>query len=273
VPELPEVETIRRGLLPHLLEKKVVAVEVRDSRLRLPVRKAELQRCIGQRIVAISRRSKYLLLELSEGDVVVMHLGMSGRVLLVPKETPFERHDHVILSLPQGRHLRFRDPRRFGLVVVVRHDEVQAHPLFVNLGVEPLSQDFTAGYCHESGKNSDKPIKNFLMDASKIVGVGNIYANEALFRAGHAPKKKTRRLKLSDWQGLCVEIRNVLNEAIAQGGTTLNDFFNSNGESGYFQQSLKVYDRAGLPCFQCGKSIIKIILAGRSSFYCKNCQR
>lgn len=273
MPELPEVETIRRGLLPHLLKREILGVEVRNKRLRLPVEISTLRRCVGQQVIAIHRRSKYLLCEMSHGDVLVIHLGMSGRLLLVQQDLPFDRHDHVIFMLPHQRQLRFRDPRRFGLVLLLRQTEVENHPLFKNLGIEPLSPKFSAQYCYDMGKKSDKPVKNFLMDATKIVGVGNIYANEALFRAGFAPKKKTRILKISDWNVLCGEVCNVLNEAIAKGGTTLNDFFNSNGEAGYFQQSLKVYDRSGKPCFQCGEPIRKIILAGRSSFYCRKCQR
>lgn len=273
MPELPEVETIRRGLLPVLLKSRMVGVRVRDGRLRVPAVEADLQQCVGQQILGISRRSKYLMFELANGRVVVIHLGMSGRLLWVSRETPFDRHDHVIFTFAKNQQLRFRDPRRFGLVVVTSEDAINDHPLFSNLGVEPLSAEFSAEYCFGLGKKSEKPIKNFLMDATKIVGVGNIYANEALFRAGHAPKKKTRRLKLPQWQVLCAEVRNVLTEAIAQGGTTLNDFFNSQGEAGYFQQSLRVYDRAGKPCVQCGQPICKIVLAGRSSFYCKTCQR
>ncbi len=273
MPELPEVETIKRALKQHLPGRQIERVRVRDTRLRSPVNKRKLrQLVVGQRIREIDRRAKYLLLRLGNASTLVIHLGMSGRLLLLRDALPFEKHDHVIFYFDDQSELRFRDPRRFGLVDVVATDELDRCHLFSHLGFEPLDPNLRPKTLFGYACRLKKPIKNLLMDASFIVGVGNIYANEALFHAGIHPVTPANYLTLADWQRLHREIRRVLKKAIQKGGTTLNDFVDSNGEMGYFQLSLAVYGRKGEPCPRCQSKIERVVQVGRSSFFCPKCQ-
>jgi formamidopyrimidine-DNA glycosylase len=274
MPELPEVETIRRGLERVLIGQTVRQIEVRETRLRRPVDVPKLKKWItGQRVQALHRRAKYLLCEMENRAHLVVHLGMSGRLLYCEKKLPLQKHDHVRFVLDNGRELRFGDPRRFGLVEAVPPEKLQDYIHFQHLGPEPLSRLFTAQYLHTRAEKLSRPIKNFLMDAAVVVGVGNIYANESLFRAGISPKKPSGQLRLPEWKELAQQIRETLKLAIAAGGTTLNDFHDSDGGMGYFQQHLMVYDRAGQPCRICASKIKRIVQAGRSSFYCPHCQK
>lgn len=273
MPELPEVETIRRGLQQHVRGRTILRAEVRDTRLRWPVEKARLERdLIDREIIDIDRRAKYLLLQLSNNATLLIHLGMSGRLLLAENGEAFDKHDHVVFHLAGGGQLRFRDPRRFGMVDLVEHEALATYPQLVHLGVEPLDEQITAATLYALVAKSKKPIKNLLMDNGFIVGVGNIYANEALHRAGIHPLLPANRLDAPAWQGLFAAVRHVLRDAIAQGGTTLNDFVDSSGSPGYFQLSLAVYGRTGEPCPRCGTAIAREVLAGRSSFFCPGCQ-
>ena len=274
MPELPEVETIRRALLKALPGRKITETNVRESRLRWPVDVEKVNRMVTDQVVkTVERRAKYLLIQLSNESSLVVHLGMSGQLLLLTDSRPLQKHDHVIFHFDDRSELRFRDPRRFGMVDVVSSAALTRYPRFAGLGFEPLDVHVTHDILFQKAKRSKKPIKNLLMDASFIVGVGNIYANEALFYAKIHPLTPSNKLGETDWQRLLEKLRDVLTQAIQEGGTTLNDFVNSNGETGYFQLSLAVYGRSGETCANCGKTIQRIVQAGRSSFFCATCQR
>jgi len=275
VPELPEVETIRRGLKP--LEAAVLRrVEVREARLRKRVRSAALAKLVGRRVESLDRRAKYLLVCMSGGGGFVVHLGMSGRLFMVPPATPLDEHDHVSwwFDLPGGGvELRYRDPRRFGLVASRSRGRLLDHPLFRHLGPEPLGERFSAEYAFSASRGVQRPVKNLLMDARFVVGVGNIYASEALWHAGVNPKSRAGRMSRRRWAELRGAVREVLERAVACGGTTLNDFRSATGDPGYFQVQLGVYGRDGEACARCGAAIRRIVQGGRSTYYCAGCQR
>lgn len=274
MPELPEVETVRRGLETAIIGKTVRAIHVHETRFRFPVKPKLLRQWLVQQSVeAVERRAKYVLCRMSNDAHLVIHLGMSGRLLWCDGALPLEKHDHIQFVLDDGDELRFRDPRRFGLVDVIAPGELESYVHFRHLGIEPLSNEFTAKTLFERAQGLARPIKNHLMDASRIVGVGNIYANESLFRAGIHPETPAGKLRLEDWQRLAKAVRSVLKTAIASGGTTLNDFYNSDGEMGYFQQYLKVYGREGEACDDCGATIKRLVQLGRSTYFCPQCQR
>jgi len=270
MPELPEVETTLRGIEPHLLNQRVARVTVRDPRLRWPV-PVEVCRAEGQSFTGLQRRGKYLLLQLQHGGLIV-HLGMSGSLRIVQHATPPEKHDHIDVELENGVLLRFNDPRRFGAFLWVDGD-MQSHELLRNLGPEPLSDAFTADYLYQGSRKRSVAIKNFIMNGHVVVGVGNIYASEALFMAGIHPQRAAGRVSRQRYEGLVAAIRDVLSRAIRRGGTTLRDFVNSDGAPGYFAQELLVYDRAGSDCLQCGSAIRQKVIGQRSSYYCPACQR
>jgi formamidopyrimidine-DNA glycosylase len=274
MPELPEVEVLRRSLEPRLLGDRIVRVEVRHPGLREPVRPAELKRrTAGREVAGLRRRAKYLLVDLERGQTLVVHLGMSGRLTVVPASEPLEPHEHVAFFLASGRRLRLRDPRRFGLVFAVPTAGIPADPHFAHLGVEPLEPGFGGEVLAREAAGRRGPVKSFLMDARIVVGLGNIYATEALFRSGVHPNRSVGRISAARWDRVAESSMAVLRQAIAQGGTTLNDFADGEGQSGYFQVSLGVYGREGEPCPSCGTLIRRIVQAGRSSFYCPRCQR
>lgn len=279
MPELPEVEVLRRSLEPRLLGDRIERVEVRNAAMREAVRTAELaRRTSGREVSALRRRAKYLLIDLAGGDrpggqTLVVHLGMSGRLTLVPAEEPLEPHEHVAFFLRSGRRLRLRDPRRFGLVFAVPTREIPGDPHFVHLGIEPLEPGFDGAFLAEAAVGRRGPVKSFLMDARIVVGLGNIYATEALFRSGVHPNRSVARISAGRWDRIAEASITVLRQAIVQGGTTLNDFADGEGRSGYFQVSLGVYGREEEPCPACGTAIRRIVQAGRSSFYCHRCQR
>ncbi|NIP18499.1 MAG: bifunctional DNA-formamidopyrimidine glycosylase/DNA-(apurinic or apyrimidinic site) lyase [Xanthomonadales bacterium] len=269
MPELPEVETTRRGIEPHLLNHRISRIVVRDPRLRWPVPDA-VQGACGQVVSAVRRRAKYLLLE-TEPGVLLVHLGMTGsfRVLLEPKEPG--KHDHFDIVTDRAV-LRFNDPRRFGTFTWCDHPW-QSHPLLASLGPEPLSGGFDGDHLYRTSRNRRVAVKNFIMDGRVVVGVGNIYASEALFMAGIHPLRKAGRVSRERYAGLAEAIRDVLSRAIELGGTTLRDFSGTGGTPGYFMQELLVYGRAGQGCFQCGSSVRQKVIGQRSSFYCLSCQR
>lgn len=270
MPELPEVETVLRGLRPHLSGARLEGAEVRNPRLRWPVPEALNERLRGRRIVSLGRRGKYLLLGLDR-EAVILHLGMSGSLrILTRNETPGP-HDHVDLLLEGGRRLRLRDPRRFGAVLLA--EDPLRHPLLAALGVEPLEPAFTGEHLHRLCRGRDTAIKHLLMDAHQIVGIGNIYANEALFHAGIDPRTPAGRLSRRRCQALVEAVRATLERAIAAGGSTLRDFVDSSGRPGYFQQDYAVYGRAGEPCRRCGTPIHSLRQGGRASFLCPTCQK
>jgi formamidopyrimidine-DNA glycosylase len=278
MPELPEVEVLRRSLEPHLVGDRIERVEVTNPSLREPVDVPRLRRAArGRQVVALRRRSKYLLIDLEGGWTVVVHLGMSGRLTLAPAAAPPELHEHVAFHLRSGRRLRFRDPRRFGVVFAAKTAELDADTHFVHLGPEPLEPGLSGKVLGEvlarAAAGRRGPVKAFLMDAGVVVGVGNIYASETLHRAGVHPGRSVARISRQRWERVAESAMAVLRQAISQGGTTLNDFADGEGRSGYFQVSLTVYDREGEPCLACGRPVRRIVQAGRSTFYCPGCQR
>lgn len=271
MPELPEVETTRRGIAPHILNQEIEGVTLRQRKLRWPI-PAKLPALIeGRKIKSVRRRAKYLLLELDNGTLL-MHLGMSGSLRIVDGSAPPQKHDHVDFQFANGRVLRFRDPRKFGCILWL-DDAPEKHPLLKDLGPEPLSEEFNADMLSRLSRNRKAAVKTFIMDGHVVVGVGNIYANEALFRAGIRPSREAGKVSGERYGLLVGAIKEVLEEAISVGGTTLRDFLGGDGEPGYFKQSLAVYGRAGLPCIRCGSLLKEVRLGQRSTVYCGKCQR
>ncbi len=272
MPELPEVETTRRGVEPHVAGQRVREVVIRRHDLRLPVG-PNLDEIEGHRITSVGRRAKYLIFRIDDGSAVLAHLGMSGSLRIVGGDAPWRRHDHVALAFGNGIHMRFHDPRRFGLLLRLAPGEDAGHPLLRNLGPEPLGDDFTADVLINACRNRKTTIKQIIMDAAVVVGVGNIYASEALFRAGIRPRTRASRISAPRLGALATAIREVLAEAITQGGTTLRDFVDSDGQPGYFRQRLFVYERAAEPCRVCASPIMRAVVAQRSTYWCPQCQK
>ncbi len=271
MPELPEVETTRRGIAPYLLNRTVDRVVVRQPQLRWPVPGDLSLRLRDQVIKAVERRGKYLLLQLPTGTVL-LHLGMSGSLCILNADQPPSKHDHLDIVMDTGHCLRLTDPRRFGAVLWWPAGTTD-HPLLRHLGPEPLSAAFSAAHLYRVSRHRRLPVKALLMDSRVVVGVGNIYANEALFMAGIDPRRAAGRIAPHRYGRLAVAVREVLEEAIRQGGTTLRDFVGSDGNPGYFQLYLRVYGRAGEPCRQCDKPLSLVRLAQRATYYCPHCQR
>lgn len=269
MPELPEVETTRRGIAPHVEGKIVQSLTIRQGNLRWPITES-IQQLIGQRISAVERRGKYLLFIATSGTLLV-HLGMSGSLRIVPKDLPVEKHDHVDFVFGDQRLLRFNDPRRFGSVLWTTDPPLQ-HPLLKDLGPEPLLPDFSGHWLFELSRGKTVPVKSFLMDSHVVVGVGNIYANEALFKSRILPTRQAGKISWQRYQVLAECIQAVLKEAIDQGGTTLRNFVNESGKPGYFKQQLEVYGRGGLGCNRCRTPLTEIRIANRSTVYCRFCQ-
>jgi formamidopyrimidine-DNA glycosylase len=272
VPELPEVETIRRSLLPRVVGRRITDVEVREPRLRRRIPPSFAARLVGQRVDGIERRAKYLLFRLRSGDSLVVHFGMSGTIVVHDAPVSPGQHDHVRLRLSDGAELVLNDPRRFGLLLLVPKGEIDALPELHRLGADPLEDDFSAERFRAALRHSRRPIKNLLLDQSVLAGLGNIYANEALFRARIRPTRRALRLRLVEAEELLRAIRRVLREAVDLGGSSIADYRDGNGRPGYFQLRLRVYDRAGEPCLQCGATVRRVVQSGRSSFYCPQCQ-
>lgn len=270
MPELPEVETTCRGIRPHLLGQVVTDCIVRQPKLRWPV-PAELKELSGNPITAVDRRAKYILLHSPVGTALV-HLGMSGSLRLVEPFSTWRKHDHLALCLGNGLQLRFHDPRRFGCWLWVPGNPLD-HPLLCDLGPEPLSGQFNARQLRQACAGRHRSIKECIMDAHTVVGVGNIYACEALHLAGIHPRRAAGKVGAGRMLKLVDAVKLVLRESISQGGTTLRDFVHGDGTPGYFRQRLRVYDRATQPCHNCETPIRRIVLGQRSTFYCPRCQR
>lgn len=271
MPELPEVEITLRGLAAHLTGQTIAKVVIRHAGLRWPIPKNLPKLLHGKTIRALRRRAKYLLVEFDHGTLI-LHLGMSGSLCVLPAKTPAEKHDHFDLVLANGMLMRLRDPRRFG-AVLWHSGDVNAHPLLAALGPEPLEKDFDARYLYQATRGRSIAIKQLIMDSRVVAGVGNIYANEALFRAGIRPQLAAGKLSLPRCAKLVATIRDTLNEAIRHGGSSLRDFVNAAGQPGYFQQHYWVYGRGGEPCRKCGTLIKQTRQGQRSSFYCGSCQK
>ena len=274
MPELPEVETIRRGLSQQLVGRTISAVRVRQPKLRHLVDARVLRdHAVGRAISRVERRAKYLLFHLRPDRVLLFHLGMSGRLRVGAPAGKDAKHDHLIFELGPQLEMRFHDPRRFGMCLPTTVADLPDHPRLRGLGAEPLSEAFTSDYLRAQATRSRKPVKNFLMDAAVVVGVGNIYASESLHLARLRPTRPVDRLRPAHWVRLHDSLRQVLQAAIDNHGTSLSDYVDSNGERGEFQNELLVYGREGEPCARDGHRIKRIVQAGRSSFYCPWCQR
>lgn len=270
MPELPEVETSRRGIAPWFEQQQVIGVTVRERRLRWPVPRDIDRELPGKFISSLRRRAKYLLFE-TEGGTLMLHLGMSGSLRIADPAEPPGAHDHVDIVAANGKALRFRDPRRFGSLLWTQDPET--HPLLKDLGPEPLGDTFDGEYLHRRARGRRVAIKSFIMNAQVVAGVGNIYANEALFDAGIHPKRRADRISLPRMERLAAAIREVLMRAIEAGGTTLRDFHNGEGEPGYFSQELRVYGREEGTCPVCALPLAVAVVGQRSTFYCRRCQR
>ncbi|MCC6864146.1 MAG: bifunctional DNA-formamidopyrimidine glycosylase/DNA-(apurinic or apyrimidinic site) lyase [Rhodobacteraceae bacterium] len=291
MPELPEVETIRRGLVSVMAGEVIVKTQVRRADLRWPFPDRMAERLTGVRVLALRRRSKYILVDLSSGETLLVHLGMSGRILISVPEIVCsarkrlgefhhfhpapEKHDHVVFEMANGARITFNDARRFGVMDLMDTVKAEAHPLLSVLGPEPLGNEFNESYLVEKFKNRNTPVKLALLDQHLVAGLGNIYVCETLYRARIHPATKTGKLKKLKVIAMVPIIRNVLVEAIAAGGSSLRDYRQADGELGYFQHSFQVYGREGEPCLtqDCVATISRIVQSGRSSFYCPSCQR
>jgi formamidopyrimidine-DNA glycosylase len=275
MPELPEVEVSRRGIAPDLEGRTILGAAVRCARLRLDLDPQLPEILRGRQVRRVTRRGKYLLLDCpgaADSGTLIIHLGMSGSLRFVAPGTPPQAHDHFDLAIAD-RLLRFRDPRRFGLIVWIPGPDPLAHPLFAHLGPEPLGPEFTGRWLHQALQRRSQAIKPVLMDASLVVGVGNIYASESLFRSGISPLRAANRIAARRCDALAAAVQATLADAIAAGGSSVRDYVHSDGGAGCFQISAAVYERAGEPCRQCGTPIRQIRQAGRSTFYCPHCQR
>ena len=283
MPELPEVETVRRGLVPAMEGAVIASAQVNRPDLRWPFPENMAARLTGQRVTALRRRSKYILADLSGGESLLIHLGMSGRMTVSGDPlgqfhhnhpTP-QKHDHVVFDMDNGARITFNDPRRFGAMDLMDTATADMHPLLAKLGPEPLGNAFDESYLADALKTRNTPIKSALLDQRIVAGLGNIYVCEALYRAGLSPKRRARNISRARAAALVPIIRDVLRDAINAGGSSLRDFRQADGELGYFQHSFDVYDREGQPCRTpgCTNTIHRIVQSGRSSFYCPSCQR
>ncbi len=270
MPELPEVETVRRGLADAVTGRRITAVEVHERRLRKPLARDFVRTLTGRRIEQVRRRAKYLLLDLDDGASWLVHLGMTGTLVVLPADEPRRVHTHVVAVLDDGRTLRFHDPRRFGLMRVGPVDRLIE---LAALGPEPLAADFSADFLHATARRQRRAVKSMLMDQQVVAGLGNIYVNEILFGAGIRPTRKTSRVTRADAERIVAETARVLAEAIDLRGSSISDYRDERGEPGAFQHTFRVYERAGESCRRCGGVIRRRVIVGRSSFYCPQCQR
>lgn len=270
MPELPEVETTKRGIEPHIVDQCVEDLIIRQAKLRWPIPRNLKKKLVKQKVNSVERRGKYLLVHTDNGTML-MHLGMSGRLQVIDKDQPHEKHDHVDIIMDNGLCLRYTDPRRFGSILWTDSDPYQ-HKLLVKLGPEPLTRDFSGNYLYQLSRKRKVPVKTFIMNANIVVGVGNIYANEALFLTGIHPNRKADQVSKERYSELVTNIKKVLKQAIKQGGTTLKDFRTTDGKPGYFAQKLQVYGRSGEECGRCENIIEEMRIGQRNTFYCAECQ-
>ncbi len=271
MPELPEVETTCRGIAPHIVDCTILECVLRTATLRLPLEHSLCQLLPGLKICAVERRAKYLLLRCDRGTIII-HLGMSGSLRMVPAGTTEKKHDHVDLIFSNGQCLRLTDPRKFGLFIYTTADP-HSHKLLCRLGPEPLTDNFNGKYLYDLAKDKKQAIKQFIMDQKTVVGVGNIYVSEALFQARIRPDRAAGRVGLERYQTLARVIKEILVQAIKAGGTTISDFSQADGKPGYFKQQLRVYGRGGEPCVVCGYPLHSQRLGQRSTFFCPKCQK
>ena len=270
MPELPEVETVRRGLAAAVTGRRITRVAVHERRLRKPLSADFARRLSGRRIEGVRRRAKYLLLDLDDGASWLVHLGMTGTMVVLPADEPRRTHTHVVAALDDGRTLRFHDPRRFGLM---RVGDPRKLAELAALGPEPLGDGFSAELLHAIARRRRRAVKSLLMDQQVVAGLGNIYVNEILFGAGIRPTRRTSRLTRADAERIVAETARVLGEAITLRGSSISDYRDDRGEPGAFQHTFRVYERAGEPCRRCDGVVRRRVIIGRSSFYCPQCQR
>ncbi len=274
MPELPEVEVIKRGLQKHLPGRKVIEIAVGNKKLRQPIPRKNLKKYIqGTRVKSVDRRAKFLLITMDNGAILTIHLGMTGRLGIFHAESSREKHDHLRLQLDNGMQLKFNDIRRFGFIQVIPPGKALDNTMLSHIGPEPFGQEFSPRYLRQLAADKNRPIKNFLMDSRVVAGIGNIYACEILFHAGLNPGRKISTLSINEWERIVATTHHVLMKAIESGGTTISDFVNESGRSGYFQLKLQTYGRQGKPCNICSAPIARKIMAGRSTFFCPNCQK
>ena len=273
MPELPEVETVCRGLKPILEGQRIARLTLRRKDMRIPFPQGLAQTLTGHRVMRIARRAKYILLHMDDAHVAIIHLGMAGRMQIVDPATPLEAHDHVIIVTDSGAEIRFNDPRRFGLMTFTTEAALDSHKLFAHLGPDPLGNGFNAPFLVAALKGRKTAIKLALLDQRIVVGIGNIYASEALHRAGISPKRRAGTVTLARAEVLVPAIKRVLQDAIAAGGSSLRDHVQPSGELGYFQHAWRVYGRAGEPCPVCATAVTRLVQGARSTFYCRVCQR
>lgn len=271
MPELPEVETTLRGIERFVVGHRIEQAVLRHTGLRWPITRGFASHVVGQTVQQLRRRAKYLIFDLDAG-AILLHLGMSGSLRVLPAHTPVRPHDHVDLVLDSDRVIRFNDPRRFGCVLWVAEDPLQ-HPLLASLAPEPLSDEFDADYLADACRGRSVAIKQLLMNGQVVVGVGNIYASEALFRSRIRPRRSARRLRREEIAALVQAVKDVLQDAIRAGGTTLRHYVNAEGNPGYFRQKLFVYGRSGEPCLVCGSAIKHFVQGQRSTYFCPSCQK
>lgn len=276
MPELPEVETTRRGIEPHLKNRMINDIIIRQPNLRWPIPDHIASTYPGQKIIAVNRRGKYLLIHTTNkqtvNSVLMFHLGMSGSLRILEESVSPGKHDHVDILLDNNKLLRFHDPRRFGSLLECPAEQPLSHHLLERLGPEPLSDEFSGDYLYQHSRNRTLSIKSFIMDSHVVVGLGNIYATETLFEAGIHPTRAAGKISKARYTILVIEAKKIIDNAIQKGGTTLRDFVNATGKPGYFQQQLKVYGREDQPCVRCQTSIRRIKQNQRSSWYCPQCQ-
>ena len=273
MPELPEIETICRALKSQILNLDIIQVKKQTNlNLRQEIPHNIEQQLENQKIIDIERRAKYILIHLNNANTLIIHLGMSGKLLIREKDYIYQKHDHFILYLSNKQKIIYNDPRRFGLITISNRDSLNNHPLFINLGIEPLSSSFDANYLHSILKNKKQSIKSTIMNNKNLVGVGNIYALEALFLSKILPTRESNSLSKKEISSLYENIIDVLKQAIKQGGSTIKDYSSISGESGYFQHSFKVYNQEGKQCKICSQLILRTKQSGRSSFFCPKCQ-
>jgi len=273
MPELPEVEVVCRGLSPLVAGRTINSVELLSRQLRYPFPAGIGSQLPGLAITAVTRRAKYILFHFDKSLILIWHLGMTGQFHVLAGDSPKGAHEHVRIALDDGNLLCYRDMRRFGYAGLINTEGLSTHAWFKNLGPEPLESMFDADYLYRCCRGRKVAIKSLLMNARVVVGVGNIYASEALFRSGIRPTREAGAISLSRMSQLVVAVKQVLAEAIEAGGSSISDFVKPDGKPGYFAHDFRVYGRVGEPCFQCGKTIRRIVQAGRSTFYCPGCQR
>lgn len=271
MPELPEVETTVNGIKPWIENKSIKHINIYNPSLRWKIPEDLPKKYLSEKIVSVTRRAKYILLNLESQSTIIIHLGMSGSLVISTQDKALAKHDHFEMIMDDNTILRYNDPRRFGCVLDTK--DIEKHKLIKHLGPEPLTEDFNGKLLKTKAKNKIQAVKNFIMDGKVVVGVGNIYASEALFLAGINPNNSAKKVSLAKYNVLAKVIKKVLSKAIQAGGTTLNDFVNAEGKPGYFAQQLNVYGRSGEPCVNCDKFITKKTIGQRSTFYCTSCQK